>query len=52
MTVYVPFFCIRGLRNFVLLQEFVGYLKSKSEKNGYGFIVCGEIQAKSTVFSM
>lgn len=27
-------------------QEFVGYLKSKSEKNGYGFIVCGEIQER------
>ncbi|CAE7246408.1 pab1 [Symbiodinium natans] len=27
-------------------QEFVGYLKSKSEKNGYGFIVCSEIQER------
>ena len=25
-------------------EEFVGYLKSRSEKNGYGFIVCSEIQ--------
>ena len=28
----------------LLREEFVGYLKSKSEKNGYGFIVCSEIQ--------